>query len=578
MSRQKRDPGYVIGLEDQIELLNSELSRLKDLNSQNENPGQHHKEPRFDSTTEQDEASSTFSNGSKKPTPIEDVSSMIWRMSIEDSGEPAFIGPSGNSCFPIAQRSPPGNNIDIETSTLKRPVVRTDPGNHEARITNHLINLFVEFINPFHSFVDKSALDQLRGEDMNPELSLVKHAALAAASILADDEESRAFGNDAASAVESVLLQACRQYPSSISHFLAMCASMTLHLGLPVSSLHALQKSTNGDDRAGIGAAWSALLIDRISPPPRKLIQENRIATSLLGRNCMLPWARVRAPSFIQTIATPSVCDLAFDSHCRLWFLHDQWMDKIYSFDFDGLNHSEQHRLLLSAREQLLSFQRDMAERVHLNSKNSSPAVIILHMTYNMSQILIHRPFLKHPAESSTFRLSMRAMSIASVSMVNLIRDYEKVAKLDKAPPYVAHSIMTAAVTALLNATSTQPTLRSQSIRHFRACFNALMSMQKRWIKARRFVLSLQDLAQRWDILQALPLHGFPASASVSTEHTMEIPQLECDTALQDDPLEDFDIDNVLAGLSWSDFSSVDFFASYQPEITDLHIPFECQL
>ncbi|KAJ6104010.1 hypothetical protein N7523_010330 [Penicillium sp. IBT 18751x] len=36
---------------------------------------------------------------------------------------------------------------------------------------------------------------------------------MAAASLLADDEDSRDFGNDVASTVESVALPACRQYP-----------------------------------------------------------------------------------------------------------------------------------------------------------------------------------------------------------------------------------------------------------------------------------------------------------------------------------------------------------------------------
>ncbi|KAJ6104009.1 hypothetical protein N7523_010329 [Penicillium sp. IBT 18751x] len=47
---------------------------------------------------------------------------------------------------------------------------------------------------------------------------------------------------------------------------------MTLHLGLPVSSLHALENSTNEDNYAAknmnrncvrISTAWSSLLIDR---------------------------------------------------------------------------------------------------------------------------------------------------------------------------------------------------------------------------------------------------------------------------------------------------------------------------
>ncbi|OQD80503.1 hypothetical protein PENANT_c035G09900 [Penicillium antarcticum] len=288
--RQKRDPGYVIGLEDQIELLKDELNRLKNLGPEFKDiPQLQHGNLSQNCITGQDEASAACGKISRKSTPIQDISSMIWRMSIEDSGEPAFIGPSGNACFPTAQRTLPEDKLDPQKLTMKSPVVPTDPSNPETLITNRLLDLFVELINPFHYFVCQNALGQLRAEDIKPDLSLVKHAAMAAASILDDDEDSRAFGNDAASAVESVLLPACRQYPSiPLVQALAimcwrelglenynmawmynsMCASMTLHLGLPVSSLHALERPTNGDDRAGIAAAWSALLIDRLATRP----------------------------------------------------------------------------------------------------------------------------------------------------------------------------------------------------------------------------------------------------------------------------------------------------------------------
>ena len=154
-------------------------------------------------------------------------------MSIEDSGEQAFIGPSGNSCFPVSPRKPPRENLHYDSSTASTPDRSTNSQHvrDETQITDYLLELFIEFINPIHFFLTDSIILEIRADDLKPELSLVKYAVMAAASLLADDEDSRVFGNDAAIAVDSVLLPACRQYPS-ISLVQAMAIMCWRELGL----------------------------------------------------------------------------------------------------------------------------------------------------------------------------------------------------------------------------------------------------------------------------------------------------------------------------------------------------------
>jgi hypothetical protein len=54
------------------------------------------------------------------------------------------------------------------------------------------------------------------------------------------------------------------------------------------------------------------------------------MATSILGRNCMIPWRRVDVPT-LDTIlhSTATVDEAASDHQCKLWFLHDQFMDQM---------------------------------------------------------------------------------------------------------------------------------------------------------------------------------------------------------------------------------------------------------
>jgi hypothetical protein len=307
----------VTGLEDQIDLLRDELHRLEDLKSSSEDAGQELSPSLVQSNTDcgpqrgKEESFVPFEASLEKVTPIQDVSSMIWRMSIEDSGEQAFIGPSGNSCFPVSPRKPPKQDLHFESLTPKTP--ETPENSHhildETQITDYLLGLFIEFINPVHFFLTDSIINELRANDLKPELSLVKYAVMAAASLLADDEDSRVFGNDAAVAIDSVLLSACRQYPSTslvqalaimcwrelglenhnmawmynctfsdsvasrtMLTYLAMSASLTVHLGLPVSSLHVLEDPQSEDSieaknmiskRTNVQTAWSAVMIDR---------------------------------------------------------------------------------------------------------------------------------------------------------------------------------------------------------------------------------------------------------------------------------------------------------------------------
>ncbi|KAJ5368359.1 uncharacterized protein N7496_008119 [Penicillium cataractarum] len=580
---QKRDQDYVSGLEGQIGLLKEEVRRLEALNARNAPRRSEHLDS-TESTIEDDNLQHETQIGNytsvsslEGPSPIQDVSVLMWRMKLDDSGEKAFIGPSGNFCFPVTPKEPSTKDVPIhESNSLDQdePIGSESPSQRdEAQITNYLLDLFQQHINSIHFFVDHDTLVSLRGDNLNPDLSLTKYSAIAAGSLLSDDNDSRTFGNDAASAVDSIILPACRQHPSVwLVQALAimcwpMCAGMALHLGLPVCSLRILDDGKTEHDelsssinRVRLTTAWSSLLIDRI-------------ATSLLGRNCLLPWKRVRAVTYLDAInTTPSLEEVAFDYHCRLWFIHDQHMDQIYSFEFDDLGELEKYRLLLNAREEFLAFHRGLDTRLRLGPGDTIPPVIVLHMSYNTSQMLIHRPYLMHPAQSKAFPLSVQAMSTAAAAMVRLIREYRKVAQLEKAPPFVVHSIMTAAVTHLLNATSSQSSIRRLSISQFRVSFDALITMQKRWEKARKSVSILQQLAQRWNILAALPLNGFPEIVASDNQTPIAPSCEELQHASPEETSEYPHLDNTFDGLSWADVDPANFL-SYGTEVMDTGNP-----
>lgn len=300
-------------------------------------------------------------------------------------------------------------------------------------------------------------------------------------------------------------------------------------------------------------------------------IHANRIATSLLGRHPLIPWQRVYASRYLDVLGPelPKVDEIVFDSQCRLWFIHDKYMDQIYSFHFHALSLAERKKLLLDAREQLLSFYRtlDPTIRFPLPAGNEpSASFFFLHMSYNMSQILIHRPYLSNqttPSTSSTSlqHLALRTMATAASATVRLVKNPHY---SHHPSPFVVHSILTAAVALLvLSATTSAAALpRKQSIRRLRVLFEALEAMLPLWPKrASRGIAMLRGLARRWDVVAALPMRHsfFPPSETETPAAGAEVTMcartagFEAPDVLGDAPLAYGD-DLDLGSWDWGEF------------------------
>ncbi|KAJ5341064.1 hypothetical protein N7541_010188 [Penicillium brevicompactum] len=529
--KRRVDPDYVRTLEDEIAMLKEELAQTQSSRPAVLDDDIVHAQAESKRNSEEDGAVAIQDS---MTTAIEDVSALIWRMSLDRNGDASFVGPSGNFCFPVTHWDDADlreRKSHVATPTNSIPGAPDMPGPwsdqvHILGITNHLVDLFTNLINPIQQFLDSETLDQLRRDGLSRGLRLVKTAVLAAAALFADDAQSKAIGDEAAAAFDKTSLQLCRELPeiSTIQalsimswrelgleqHNMAwmynsMCASLVIHLGLPV------------------------IMTPEEEPASQTSVLMDRIATSLLGRYCLIPWRRIKCSSFLSAVGpSPSLDELAFDSQCRLWFIHDQYMDKIYSYQFSELDSAERSRVLLVARDQLLSFHQQihpslLISSTSINNQTPTPAMIYLHISYHTSFILIHRPYLKAAVRNNltTYRLAIRSVTTAAASIVRLLRTHAKILPLSSAPPFIVHSVLTAAVTHLCNATSTHNTLRSQSIAHFRVCFRALLVMQSRWVKAKNALRLLRGLAQRWRAMGALPLqYGFEVGGGGGAEQT----------------------------------------------------------
>lgn len=116
---------------------------------------------------------------------------------------------------------------------------------------------------------------------------------------------------------------------------------------------------------------------------------------------------------------------------------------KRYAFEFESLSRPERLNILLEARDQLLSFQHYLDDRVRMTRDRVPRSVIYLHMSYQMSQLLIHRPYLKEPPDCSAYHLAMRSVLTAASEIAHLVRVFERQHDNFKTvPPFVVHSVL----------------------------------------------------------------------------------------------------------------------------------------
>lgn len=232
-ARRKHDPDYAKGLEDQVELLREEVARLRALIPDFNATGNDSNKLNRDNEqfrSEDDKAHVAPIPRDMSPA-ISDVSAMMWRMNIDETGESTFIGPSGNFCFPTTH--PEAYEVIGESRRSSQLYKDNGFGSHEAlynsvdeaHITNYLIYLFSNFINPVHFFLDNETLVIIQQQSVGPPLALIKYAVLAAASLLSDDTSSKEYGNMMASAFDAAALTVCRDNAnvSIVRAFSIMC-------------------------------------------------------------------------------------------------------------------------------------------------------------------------------------------------------------------------------------------------------------------------------------------------------------------------------------------------------------------
>lgn len=151
--------------------------------------------------------------------------------------------------------------------------------------------------------------------------------------------------------------------------------------------------------------------------------------------------------------------------------------------------------------------------RLKLTRTTTKPSILVMHMSYAMSQLLIHRPYLHSEFRSTAVaRSAMHTVNAAATTITRLLGMYFRCSDMAGAPFFVTHHILSAGTVHLLNSTSNDRVLRRRSVARLKICFDALERMSKnRFDRASHAISSLRELAARWNATSALPIkHAAP--------------------------------------------------------------------
>lgn len=137
-------------------------------------------------------------------------------MKLGDRGEPDFIGPSGNFCFPSSQSPVP---LSMKESIVQSADAKdfSSKFSNDYEIKRKLTTVFMTGLNPIHHFLPPSTFlepDLYPFDD--PGINLLHSATFAAGALLSPVLLDRKAGDAFASQAEVSAISACRLQPSVI--------------------------------------------------------------------------------------------------------------------------------------------------------------------------------------------------------------------------------------------------------------------------------------------------------------------------------------------------------------------------
>ncbi|QSZ34525.1 hypothetical protein DSL72_006119 [Monilinia vaccinii-corymbosi] len=477
VQRKNHDDGYIRNLEDKVKALEAQLEGYRRSEPQSQHNEEHmgyeilpapvparidYKSSPSDETEVIASKKEEGANDPRSQAAMEELASLMLTMDVEDKGEPSFTIPSGKDKYSSRQNKMLSDNLSFGPNHHR--VNSAEDGFHpETR--RHLVECFMNAFNIYHQFIEQAELPCVLSETMisrELDLSFRNHALLSVGAFLSPQSDSQELSSYHATSAENALLRCIRENPSDLAV-----------QGLALLSWRELMLENNSMAYSYIGLILHlGLHVSNLSPgkPPD-------LASSLTSTT---------------------------DDYIH----YNQLTESRYAFEWADLKAKQRQNLLNCAHKALKDFYAGIDDKLAL-SKNFMPQTLLLfQLAYHTGLLLIHRPFLNEPKGSETLSFALRSATNAAASIARIVRAYRKFRGFAGANPQIIDYILAAAVIHLLNATSGRNFLGRQSAKSLRSCLDALVEIQNTWMpQASRAIRQIQELANRWKVVWALPLH-----------------------------------------------------------------------
>lgn len=148
------------------------------------------------------------------PAALDDLGSLMLRMSIEDEGEPCFTISTGSSNLVRPPPPPPEEYLrqgHIPQASEALQVL------HDEALRQHLLDCFRLYFNPFHQVFDQGQIKQIRVEDPNlysPDEHMRILAVLAIGAHFSDQPGSDKIGEQCAEYSERLIHKCFKYHPT----------------------------------------------------------------------------------------------------------------------------------------------------------------------------------------------------------------------------------------------------------------------------------------------------------------------------------------------------------------------------
>lgn len=327
---------YVASLEETIEVLRGQVLELS-----NRSDGDDRYQFRQEQELFGEEHPAVTTSGQpdqekRLASAVDEVSAMIWKIDLGADGRPQFTGPSGNFTFQSA--STMAEQVPTPATDQRPTICDSDVLAAKQEFATHFIN----HVNLYHQFIETSQMIELdSGSQKSSDAELLQDAIHVAGSHFSERQDAERIGKFIMDEFEAKVLQTCRSQPSSLvvqalciiawyclacSHdnmawmYLHMASAINLQLGLHVTALQNLH------NQAGVMSPTDARLLRILW----SFTLQDRIFTVMLGRQCSLPWRRIKARDFSDTLQPDAnLEEITFGHQCRLWYLLDQYLDQM---------------------------------------------------------------------------------------------------------------------------------------------------------------------------------------------------------------------------------------------------------